>query len=373
MILLLICTGFLLLYAALIFYYRKGWTSYLPPRTSAIAHDIFISVIIPARNEEKNLAALLYALEQQSLPHNLFEVIVVDDHSTDATSSIAKSFSGLPIQVLQPPLPAQNSSKKKAIETGVLAARGELIVTTDADCLPGPHWLRSIHELHSATNANFIAAPVKFLHNNSLLQSFQALDFMTLQGITAASVFLDFHTMCNGANLAYRKQAFLDVKGYEGIDRVATGDDMLLMHKIWKLDPAKVFYLKNEETIVSTAPAQSWKEFINQRKRWASKTFVYDDHRILAVLVFVYLVNLLFLIVVIASFVNPLYWWLAVGFIVVKTLVELPFVWLVAGFYGEKKLLRYFLLCQPLHIFYTVVVGLLSQAGSYEWKGRRTK
>jgi len=372
MILLAICTIFLVPYAALIFYYRKGWTMATPETAPANTDGVSLSVVIAARNEEDNIGHLLHALAQQSLSPELFEIIIVDDHSTDDTRAIVLQ-SKLPVRLLTSAADAGRSSKKKAIETGVHAATGELIVTTDADCLPGPHWLRSLYYCYARTGANFIAAPVKFLHDDSMLQRFQALDFMTLQGITAASVRLQFHTMCNGANLAYRRQRFLDVRGFEGIDRVPTGDDMLLMHKIWKLAPERVVYLREPEAVMATQPAATWKEFINQRKRWASKTFVYDDRRIPAVLIFVYLLNLLFPVLLITAFWHPYIWLMALGFLVVKTLIEIPFVSAVARFYGERRLMRYFFFFQPLHILYTVSVGLLSQLRGYEWKGRRTK
>jgi cellulose synthase/poly-beta-1,6-N-acetylglucosamine synthase-like glycosyltransferase len=205
------------------------------------------------------------------------------------------------------------------------------------------------------------------------LQVFQALDFLVLQGITAASVSSDFHTMCNGANLAYKRSAFQAVNGFEGIDRVATGDDMLLMHKIRKLDPSKVHYLKSQDAIVNTEPMPSWKAFFMQRKRWASKTLVYDDYRIIAVLGFVYLLNCLFPILIITSIFNPVYWWYVLFFWILKTIIEFPFVNSVAKFYNEQKLMKYFFFFQPLHMLYTVSVGLLSQFGKYEWKGRKTK
>ncbi|HJW17780.1 MAG TPA: glycosyltransferase family 2 protein, partial [Flavisolibacter sp.] len=264
-------------------------------------------------------------------------------------------------------------SKKKAIEAGICNARGELIVTTDADCLLPVNWLHTISNYYNNKNASFIAAPVKYSHDNSFFQVFQALDFMTLQGITAASVSSGFHNMCNGANLAYRKQSFEAVNGFDGIDKVASGDDMLLMHKIWKQDPDKVFYLKSKDAIVSTQPMPSWKAFYSQRKRWASKTMVYEDYRIVGVLAFIYLFNCLFFVWLITAFWHPINIVYAFAFLLLKTLIEWPFVRSVAQFYDEQRLMKYFLLFQPVHVLYTVVVGLTSQLGSYEWKGRRTK
>jgi cellulose synthase/poly-beta-1,6-N-acetylglucosamine synthase-like glycosyltransferase len=373
MLLLWITIVFLLTYGGLLLFYKRAWDCTEDYVIDPTHEQTFISVIIPARNEEKNISSLLISLQKQSYPKELFEVIVVDDFSTDATASIVNSFGLINLHLISPPGTNDSSSKKKAIEAGVCQARGELIITTDADCLLPVNWLQTISSFYKDKKASFIAAPVKFAHDNSLLQVFQALDFMTLQGITAASVSSGFHNMCNGANLAYRKQSFEEVNGFEGIDQVASGDDMLLMHKIWKQEPGRVFYLKSREAIVSTPPMLSWKTFYNQRKRWASKTMVYNDYRILAVLIFMYLFNCLFFVLLITAAWHPVNVLYALGFLIVKTLVEWPFVNSVARFYDEQTIMKYFPLFQPFHILYTVVVGFTSQLGSYEWKGRRTK
>ena len=333
----------------------------------------FISVVIPARNEERNLPLVLDALSRQTYPKDKFEIIVVDDFSTDTTAEIAQNFPLANLVLLQPQIDPGHSSKKKAIETAVQKSKGELIVTTDADCIPQESWLETINDCFVQQNATFVAAPVKFAHDNGFLQLFQSLDFLTLQGITAASVSSGFHMMCNGANLAYSKQAFQTVNGFEGIDKVATGDDMLLMHKIWKRYPEKVVYLKSKEAIVESQPMQSWKGFYMQRKRWASKTLIYDDYKIIFVLAFAFLLNCLFIALVIASFFNGSYWWYVAAFWLLKALIEFPFVYSVSKFYNQQKLVKYLFLFQPLHMIYTVLVGVASQFGNYEWKGRRTK
>ncbi len=363
--------GFLLLYAILIFFYNRHWKRLAAYQPDRLGSDAFISIIVAARNEESTLPLLLNDLEAQDYPSHLYEVIIVNDYSTDGTSVIGDGLKGN-MRMILPAVSADQSSKKRAIEGGVKDARGELILITDADCRVGNKWLSSHAKFYREKGAAFIAAPVKFTHNNSLLQIFQSLDFITLQGITAASVSANVHAMCNGANLSYTRTSFVSVNGFDGIDKVATGDDMLLMYKIWKQWPRNVFYLKNKEAIVTTAPMKTWRAFISQRKRWASKTLVYNDGRIIAVLSFILLFNVLFFVLLIAAFTNKFYWLHVACFLVGKTIIEWPFVYSVAKFYNEQKLMRYFFFMQPLHIFYTVFVGLLSQFGKYEWKGRRT-
>ena len=266
-----------------------------------------------------------------------------------------------------------NSYKKKAIEKGIEAATGKLIVTTDGDCVPPPGWLRLLAGFYEEKQPVFIAAPVVIDCNNSVLQIFQAMDFMVLQGITGAAVEKGALSMCNGANLAYERNTFFKVSGFEGVDKIASGDDMLLMYKISKAFPGKINYLKSRDAIVSTQPMKSWRDFFNQRIRWASKATFFDDKRIFLVLMLVYLVNFSFLVLAVAGFFNWCYWiWLG-GLWVAKTLAELPFFISVSHFFNKSWANKMFFFFQPLHIFYTIISGLFSQFGKYEWKGRRVK
>ncbi|MEO7984461.1 MAG: glycosyltransferase [Bacteroidota bacterium] len=371
MILLCIIILLFVLYSLLIIYYWLAWRSipdYIPAIASA---QVRISVIIPARNEEENIAQLLNALQEQTYAAALFEVIVVDDHSTDTTAAIVRKFPS--VKLIQLNEEGINSYKKKAIETGIAAASGELIVTTDADCLPTRDWLKILAAFKEEKNAIFIAAPVVISCTSSLVQVFQAMDFMVLQGITGAAVQTKKMSMCNGANLAYERTAFYAVHGFEGVDHIASGDDMLLMHKIWKRYPGNVHYLKSTDAIVSTTAMQTWKAFFNQRIRWASKAGSYDDKRIFTVLLLVYLVNLSFLVLLVAGCWSPYYWMYFLGLWIGKTIIEFPFFISLAGFFDKRWAIKLFFFFQPLHILYTIVSGLFGQFGKYVWKGRKVR
>jgi biofilm PGA synthesis N-glycosyltransferase PgaC len=371
MILLYIIIPIFFLYSWLIIYYWLAWRSIPDFAASTSLPQTKISVIIPARDEEKNIGRLLQALQEQIYPSALFEIIVVDDHSTDATAAVVQRYST--VKLLQLKEDGINSYKKKAIETGIATATGQLIITTDADCLPSRDWLKTMAAFKEEKGAVFIAAPVVIDCNSSVLQIFQAMDFLVLQGITGAAVYKNQLSMCNGANLAYEKNSFKKVNDFDGIDNIASGDDMLLMHKIWKEYPGKVHYLKSKEAIVSTQPMKTWKDFFNQRIRWASKAKHYGDKRIILVLSLVYLFNLSFLALAIAGFACYHYWLYLAGLWLAKTIIEFPFVYSVSSFFNKQFMMKYFFFFQPLHIFYTIASGLFGQFGKYEWKGRRVK
>ena len=214
----------------------------------------------------------------------------------------------------------------------------------------------------------FVAAPVMFIKTAGVLNQFQILDFLALQGITAASVGAGKHSMSNGANLAFEKAAFIAVGGYQGVDHIASGDDMFLMHKMKKTLAKPIGYLFHSDAIVLTDAMPTWKQFIMQRIRWSSKARYYDDRSIFWVLLLVYLFNLSFLLMFILGDFKSLI--IALAF---KTFFELFFLDPVAQFFHKKEELRYFPLYQPIHILYNIVAGLFGQIKMYTWKGRKVK
>jgi cellulose synthase/poly-beta-1,6-N-acetylglucosamine synthase-like glycosyltransferase len=179
--------------------------------------------------------------------------------------------------------------------------------------------------------------------------------------------------MCNGANLAYEKKVFYEVNGFEGIDEIASGDDMLLMQKIQKVHPGKIMFLKSADVIVQTQSEETLKDFMNQRIRWASKANTYTDKKITGVLLFVYLFNAWIFILAISSFFFAKAFYLFLIAFCIKVFVELLFLYPVAKFFNKQKLLWWFVPAQPFHILYTLIAGWLGTFGSYRWKGRKVK
>jgi cellulose synthase/poly-beta-1,6-N-acetylglucosamine synthase-like glycosyltransferase len=345
------------------------------PYTSA-SPQIFFSIIIPARNEGSKIGACLAAIAKQEYPAHLMEVIVVDDHSEDDTAQVVSEYQsvwpGLRLIYLKDYLQGHtiNAYKKKAIEVAIKEAKGNWIVTTDADCTMGSSWLKLLDAYIQQYKPVLVAAPVMFDKKRGLLANFQLLDFVSLQGITAAAVAAGYHSMCNGANLAYAKQAFYDVDQFAGIDQIASGDDMLLMHKMKQKFPGKMGFLFHRAAIVYTAPVSSWHAFFQQRIRWASKADSYADKTVFYVLLMVYLFNALILVTFIAGLWNE---WLCTQTILLllfKTAIELSFMIPVANFFSVQQRLWVFPFLQPLHIIYTVIAGWLGKFGSYKWKQR---
>lgn len=365
-------------YFTIILSYRRAWRRVVPFQAPpSLTPTTRISVIVPARNEEAHISDCLRSLLAQSYPAELYEVIVVDDFSTDATATHVQDFSDPRIRLLRlqevPGMDAATSSKKKAITQGVSIARNGFILTTDADCVCPPTWLHTMAAWQASTGSVFLAAPVRYDEGRGLLHLFQSLDFMTLQGITIAAASNSMHVMSNGANLGYVKAAFQAMGGFSGVDHIASGDDMLLQQKFMALDPSRVSYCTSSDAIVSTKGTASWKEFFQQRIRWASKARHYKDRRLIFILAVVYFFNLTMLVLPFLSFLNNGFLLLWLPLLLTKVVVELIFLFPVARFFGKTRSLWWFIPMQPLHILYTVVAGSFSQFRTYAWKGRKVK
>lgn len=366
------------LYSGLIWLYRFWFNRLKPfePIPKALQTPVFFSVIVPARNESERIEACLQSILRQQYPSDCYEILVVDDFSTDDTAvkvrKLASQYPRVQLLSLQDFYADGNqlAYKKKAIELAISKSKGSWIVTTDADCVVPPDWLHHFNAMIAKENPVFIAAPVMFTNNGKFSGIFQVLDFLSLQGITAAAVSAGSHTMCNGANLAYSKQAFEQVGRFKGIDHLASGDDMLLMYKMKKQFGNRLSYLFSAQSIVLTAPMPNWKQFLHQRIRWASKASYYEDKGMLAVLWLVYLFNAFLLVGLILGIFYPTVFYDVLLLIGIKTFAELSFMLPVAHFFRMQKWLLFFPIMQPFHIVYTVVAGWLGKFGSYQWKSR---
>jgi len=259
-----------LTYAAIIFLVVKNWDK-TPERSIPKTWEptVFVSVIVPGRNEAENIISCIQSILAQSYPSDLFEIIFIDDHSDDETFDLVEKLDSENIFALKN---TDSFGKKNALDFGIKKSKGSIIVTTDADCLVGKNWLRNFAFYFEKYDAEFVAAPVNFHKEKSTFERFQSLDFIGMMAVTAAGILTKKLSLANGANLAYRKKSFEKLGGFEGIDQIASGDDMLLLEKFQSGFPEGIFFLKNREATVFTKAKKTLPEFISQRLRWAGQT-----------------------------------------------------------------------------------------------------
>jgi len=334
----------------------------------------FITIIIPVRNEEKGIFELLSDLNQQTYPARQFEVLVMDDGSTDTTASIVLKCSeefNIDIRLITLPDNPTTSPKKRAIETAIAQARGNLIVTTDGDCRAGKGWLKAFAECHFSSKAKLISGPVTFLEEGSLTDHLQTVEFSSLIGSGASAISAGYPSLCNGANLAYEKEIFNEVGGYDGVRHIASGDDEFLMHKIADKYPDGIRFLKSSEAIVRTQAHQDWQIFFRQRKRWASKWKHYQSKTPLALALYVFCCNLSLIVSVLLFFTGNLSGISFIFLVMLKFIPEWIFLGNVLNFLGKRRSIPYIPLTQIIYPFYVCFFGLAAQKPEYEWKGRK--
>lgn len=333
-----------------------------------------VSVLIAARNEERNIAKTIEAILKQHFPKELLEVIIVNDHSTDRTAEIIASYADRGVKLIQLNEHEKlNSYKKKAISEAIADAKGELMVATDADCVMGPNWLKAIVSLYEERRYKLISSPVIYHQEKSYFEKLQTLEFLYLIGLGAASIGLRKPSTCNGANLAYRRDVFYELGGFNGIDDLASGDDELFLHKVAQKYPSDIGFCKSADAVVYTEAKENLKEFIRQRKRWASKSTKYKDKKVVALGITIWAFNLIILLNVVLGACFPTLFYCFFGALFVKIVVELLFLVPMVKFASRRSLLINLPLLSFIHIFYIIYIGIAGNTGKYYWKGRKVK
>ena len=360
-----------LLYVVVVISFITGWKklrNYSPVKRQGHTP---VSIIVAARDEEENIAKTIDDLLAQTYARELTEIIFIDDHSTDRTAEIISRYPRVKLISLQEK--TLNSYKKKAIETAIGGAGGQLIITTDADCRMGPEWLQTIVQYYEENDYKMISSPVAYAEETSFFERAQSLEFLYLIGLGASTIGNNKPSTCNGANLAYEREAFYEVGGFKGIDDLASGDDELLLHKMAARYGQKIGFLKNRNAIVYTQAKPTLAEFIQQRKRWASKSTRYKNKSIIVLGVLVWLFNLSIVCNLIGGFFNPLLFTVALLQLALKISLEFIFLWAVTQFALRRELMILSPILSIMHIVYILFIGIAGNSGKYKWKGRMVK
>ena len=332
------------------------------------------SIVIPFRNESENLPELLRSISQIDYPQNKFEIIFVnDDSNDDSVEIIEKSKIQNPKSELSLINNQQksNSPKKDAIDVAINKARYDWIITTDADCIVPSNWLKILNDFIESQKPKMVVMPVSYEGNNSILDSFQILELLSLQGATIGGFGIKYPFLCNGANLCYEKKCFLELDGFSGNDNIASGDDVFMLEKMVGKHPAKVRYLKSKGVIVKTKVEKRFSNMVNQRSRWAAKTTSYKNSLGKLVGLSVLLMNAWIVILLILAIFNLIAWQLLALTFFVKFFIDFLLLYPVTIFFDKRNMLANYFISSFLYPFYTTLIAVNTFGKTYEWKGRK--
>jgi len=326
-----------------------------------------ISVIVPVRNEAKTIVKCLKAIQNQNFGRDSFEVIIVNDHSTDNTLVVIKDFienTDLNIELYSL---SDNTSKKEALALGIEKSKYDLIATTDADCIVKKDWLTYISNA-IGEHCDMLLGPVMFQESHRLLGGFQTLDMLALQGIEFGALAFQTPILNNAANLAYSKKTF---KGLGGLDNFNTpsGDDVFLLEK-FQSKGKRIRGVFLRDFIVETAPQISLSSLFQQRLRWASKSKYYTNKSLLFFSTLILIENLTIIFIYFGIPLVEKYRFYLGILLFSKWLIDFILLFLMADFFKRRSALFYFIPVQILYPIYIVLIGLASMFMKFEWKDR---
>lgn len=358
---------FMLVYSELIFLMGMGWKKLkpyqLPTKIDYSQYDFFTTVVIPIRNEEKQISDLLSALFKQTYPKELFEVIFVNDNSIDQGKELVEA--AISDRGNFRIIDSEGEGKKYALKQGIDKAMGQLIISLDADCAMGPNWLKSLCSYYQQYKPKMIVGPVA-IHSKGLFAQLQSLEFLSLASCTAACLGWKHPIMANGANLVYERSLF-----YEWQDpfnsKEMSGDDMFLLHKVKRKYRMKIHFIRSVHAQVRTKACRSLLSFFRQRKRWVSKSFSYTDTDTIIVALVVLLANLAIIAASVAYFVDAGYLALLLFLMGLKALTDFIMILKAARFYRQKRFLFWFIPMQFIYPIYVLVAVCTGWIGGKKW------
>ena len=372
-----IFAGFILTtiaYVLLVEKLREGFLKITQQKTEEVfAQKLTYSILVPFRNEERNMASVMNDLFLQHYPKDKFEILLLNDHSTDRSMTVAeealKASSFSKCTFVHPAA----AGKKAALTEGVKHATGEIIVTIDADCRVDSHWLSSINNAFANEKVKMVFGSVRIDPVRTIGESIQAIEFSSLIGTGAATMAFGIPTMSNGANLAFRKEVFDRVNGYDGNQKIASGDDEFLMRKIAAKYEEGIRFNNDQQSVVSTSGQRSLGNFIAQRIRWAGKWSAHHDFKSKVLAIFIFLFHLLILSSPFLASANSITLSVVLASLLAKAVVEYRFLGIVNFWLKVRWSWAAFILLQLTYSLYAVAIGFAALFVKPVWKGRKLK
>jgi len=335
----------------------------------------FVSVIIPAKNEKDNIDKIIRDLLMQTYDETNYEIILVDDESSDITPNICRSYANkhsnikfLSTAGIDSPL----KFKKRPLDYGIQYAKGEILLLTDADCRVRPEWIESMvsffHEDTGMVIGHSHVNPAK-----TVREGIEALDFLMLSAGARSSVQLQIPLACTGQNLAYRKSVYNDCGGFNSFAEATGGDDVLLLQQIKHKTSYHVIAANDPKSYVFTSPSLNWRSFLSQRIRWASDSaYVKNiDPFFFGIIIVTFLVNLIPVIIIVTLLFSSAGLAPLVKGLIVKFFIEGALMMKTTDVFNRNDLRKSFVLWFLFQMPYIVAMGILStgkKGGS--WGGR---
>ena len=331
-----------------------------------------VTILIPVRNEEDNILTCLQSIKDNDYPKDKYEILLIDDHSTDSTVLKAIDCSISNLKIIS--LPANKTGKKAAISEGLSMAGFDFVLCTDGDCRAGSQWIKSHASNYYDSRKYLNTATVLPEEDGSILADFQWMDFAMTMAVTSCGISRDLFFLANGANMSYKPSVAAGLKDSRG-QEYASGDDIFLVQAMAGKFSGSIGFIKDKQALVTTKAEKTWADFLRQRTRWATKSLMTSDPYVKTIQAFVFFVNLLLVIILVAGIAKPSDFGIyALCFIVLKAAADYFMLRALAGYYGQSGVLRSFFPAFFIYTGYILYAGTMALFPSeYQWKGRQVK
>jgi cellulose synthase/poly-beta-1,6-N-acetylglucosamine synthase-like glycosyltransferase len=353
---------FFLIYIIFITVCAFFWVRAKPFQQRKTKKNVSLSLVVCCRNEERNLPLLLYSIEMQIA--DIENIIFANDNSNDSTLEILSGFSQKYTNVKV--ITTNGTGKKNALRQAIQLSNSNYILCIDADCVVPRNYFLLVNSFLSENQPDLMIGGVKYANTDVLFKKLQALEFASLIASGAGAALARFPIMCNGANLAFRREAWQRAQNHL-VDEELSGDDVFLLHFVKKIR-GKILFLKAEESFIGTFPADSFRKFLDQRKRWASKSRSYADWQTILAAITVFLTNLEIIVLGGISIFIPYVKWIFIALFCIKIVIDSVLLIPFLIFSNQKKLILLIPLLSIIYPFYIAIVPVLGIFGRFGWK-----
>lgn len=330
----------------------------------------FVSVVVAARNEQAHLPHLLEALTAQTYPR--YEILVVDDRSTDATPRVLAAWQRRDDRVRVVRVqkrPQHRSPKISALQHGIAHAQGELVVCTDADCTMPPSWIAGIAAAFVPGVGAVIGYTELSAPNRTLVEQIQVFDYFAMMALTAGGTKLGRPLGAGGANIAYRRAAYDQAGGFAALPSHVIADDMALVQQIKDRTACRIAFCDDPGAIVRSPALPTWRAAVNQRLRWmgGGQDVLHRNRLLFVVSMTIGLFNGMLL--GFPLFLRTARLRRSLGrALSLRLVVDLLAYGVAARRVRHVGLLRYFPLWLPVQIVWTNLLPILSSIRGWRWK-----
>lgn len=346
------------IYNLILIFFLIGFIKYLLSNKTTLNKKLKVSVVVAAKDEEENIGNLIQSLLKQTID---VEIIIVNDRSEDSTGKILDKYKNIIVIDINE-IEEGVSPKKNALSKGIKKATGDIILLTDADCVVKNNWAEKMRN-YFKTDISVVSG-LSFLKESNIFHKILNLEYFLFGICTAAANSWNYPVISTGNNFSYRKKLFNLVNGFKSILKIDSGDDDLLIQKFSNVvDNVKFSFADDPDTYVMTEPVNSFKEFVNQRKRWASRGLDYKS-LITLMLFFVYIYFCFQLLIPIFVFFNMFF----LKYFIISFIIEIFLLIVGLSKFGKLKYIIYYPVARILYIPYIVIIPFLGIVRGFNWK-----